>query len=131
MQIYLPNQIILCKISCCLSKHIKISPSYSEELREMIKRFYQGDFGFVTKDEDSHNGELRYLCGENRWMIGRYKSLYGGVVLETLYDISILYLVYEDVSAICQCQFEKFCMKYGHDSSEGNDWRINQLVYKK
>ena len=122
----LPDVYITEALASCISR----SPDYAEELREMLKCFYREEYGFVTRRERDNNGETRWLCGSCLWMIGRYPSRYGSVVLEVLYDIAILYLVQEDVSAICQSQYEKFCRTYGHDPREENGWRINELVYR-
>ena len=100
---------------------------FREFLNDCITRFYHDDWGFVTKTEAWNNGETRYLGGSTSWMIARYgcQDLSGGIVFANLYDISLISLIEEDVSAVYEEQFRKcpYC------KGSINERFLNELKY--
>ena len=77
------------------------------ELLKFIKRFYNGDYGFITELEHDGNVENRWLCGTAWGSIARYSfdgenvsNSYGGVVLEFFKDYGLFYSIEEDMSEI-------------------------------
>ena len=98
-----------------------------EFLDDCITRFYHDDWGFVTEEESWNNTETRYLAGSTDWMIARYefKEIPGGIVFANLYDISLISLIEEDVSAVYEEQFRKcpYC------KGSINERFLNELKY--
>jgi len=104
----------------------------ADVLMKMINRFQREDYGFITKYEWENNGETRYFSFSSSWMIGRYseKDLCG-IVLETLYDISLFYFPEEDIDDILNEQFAKCCREKDITNGDLSKWRVNQLRYVK
>ena len=100
---------------------------FREYLNDCITRFYHDDWGYVTKAEAWNNTETRYLAGSTDWMIARYecKDLSGGIIFANLYDISLISLIEENVSAIYEEQFRKcpYC------KGSINEQFLNELKY--
>lgn len=104
----------------------------TNELMNMLNRFHRSDYGFITKFESDCNDETRYLSFSSSWMIGRYScEVLDGVILETLYDISIFYYPEEDITDILNEQFAKWCRDHSISDRTISDYRINQLRYMK
>ena len=90
-----------------LEKWLENNDKMEEELLKFVKRFYNGDYGFVTSLEHDNNVENRWLCGTCSWTIGRYSfddvnvsNAYGGVVLEFFGDYGLFYSIEEDMSEV-------------------------------
>lgn len=91
-------------ISDRIATRLQLNPTFKDDMLNMLKRFCNDDYGFVTFAEHYGNGETRYLCGSSSWMIARYGSPYGGVVYETFHDMSFLYFIEEDVDDVWNLQ---------------------------
>lgn len=100
---------------------------FTDFLNDCISRFLYDDYGFVTESEQWNNTETRWLGGSSDWMIARYscKELTTGVVFASLYDISLISFMEEDVSAIYEEQFRK--CPYSKGSID--KWFLNELRY--
>lgn len=78
----------------------------AEEFVGFVKRFMQDDYGFVSRDEYSNNGEQKWLAGTCNWSIARYAfqdrglQMYGGMVLEFFDGYGLIYSIEEDMSEI-------------------------------
>ena len=119
-------------ISDKVAKRIEGDKNTSNELMNMLNRFYKNDYGFVTEFESDCNAETRYLSFSSSWMIGRYSGeFFCGVILETLYDISIFYYPEEDITDVLNEQFAKWCRDHSISGRTISDYRINQLRYVK
>ncbi len=86
-------------------KWLEQNPELGDEFKGFIKRFMAEDYGFVSGDEDSNNGENRWLCGSFYGSIGRYRpserlSHYGGFVLEFFRDYGLVYSIEENRNEI-------------------------------
>ena len=101
---------------------------FEQFLEECISRFRKDDYGFVTESEQWSNIEKRWLSGSSDWMIARYgcKKLTGGIVYASLYDISLISFIDEDISDIYEEQYKKcpYCTGGTLD-----DWFLNELKY--
>ena len=100
---------------------------FANFLNDCISRFLHDDYGFVTASEQWNNTEKRWLSGSSDWMIARYgcKELTGGVVFASLYDISLISFMEEDVSVVYEEQFRK--CPYTKGSID--QWFLNELRY--
>lgn len=117
-------------VSDKISQRIDTCPWFADILMDMLKRFSKDDYGFVTQFESDNNCETRYFGFSSSWMIGRYGTRLGGIVLETFHDISLFYFSEEDVSLIWKQQELK---SKGYSNSEDLDdmhsIRVNEMQY--
>lgn len=104
----------------------------SEELMSMITRLHKNDYGFVTDFEQECNIETRYFSYSPSWMIGRYSSeTFNGVILETLFDMTIIYYPEEDIADVLHKQIAKWCRNRGVPGNDLSCRRVNELRYVK
>lgn len=77
---------------------IRKDRSFSEDIMDLLYRFFRDDYGLVDQDTKMDNTETRYLCGVFRNMFARYETQKGMVCLSVFDDNSLVYLEGEDIS---------------------------------
>ena len=84
-----------------LEKSLENNPDLADSLNEMIKRFEKEDYGFVSGSEWINNVENKWLGGDCSRTVGRYSlEQLGGVVLEFLDDVGLLYYIEDDMTEV-------------------------------
>lgn len=94
-------------LSSWLEHLLMLKPDFSDTLQNLLIQFKKEEYGVITEDEWSNNGEQRHLCGSHCYMIARYDTEVGRIIFESFFDMALLYLDGEDISAIKALQESK------------------------
>lgn len=114
-----------------ITQRLSVNPDFRKELFAILDSFRHDDYGFVSSNESGWNGENRYFAGSSSWMIGRYSSRYGGIILETFFDISMIYFVQEDANEVFEQQAIKEMRFYSKDNPRKREWEIGFLHHER
>jgi len=90
----LPDVFVSDAVELLLSE----SPEHPEGLWELLQRFKHEDYGEISEEDEYNNIESRYIGGYSSWMTACYRTEFGIIRYESLYDAAILFLSGEDIS---------------------------------
>lgn len=87
-----------------LEQLLEQKPELVPVLQNLLNKFKNEEYGDVSPDDEYSNVEQRYICGGHYYMIARYDTDAGRIIFESFFDMSLLYLEGEDITAIRESQ---------------------------
>jgi len=75
------------------------SPERAGRLMELLNRLKHDDYGEISEKDKNNNIESRYTGGYSSWMTACYRTEFGIIRYEALYDAAMFFLDGEDISS--------------------------------
>ncbi|MCI2062934.1 MAG: hypothetical protein LKJ83_09190 [Eubacteriaceae bacterium] len=94
-------------VSDCIEANLAHNAKLGDRLMDFIDRFKSCDFGEITRKEENHNTDERFISGSSCYMIARYKYGNATICYESFLDMSLFYYKTEDISEVRRAQNDK------------------------
>jgi len=94
-------------VSDRIEANLARNAKFGDRLMDFIDRFQRCDFGEITRQEENHNTDERFLSGSSCYMIARYKYGNATICYESFLDMSLFYYKTEDISEVRRAQNAK------------------------